>query len=570
MLFRTISLVLALLFTTTAYCAAPADLVFVNGAVYTVDPSRSWASALVVTGERIAYVGEDAVAQTYIGPETQLVDLNGRMLLPGFQDSHVHPGMVANPAYTVKLDGLMNTAAVLERIRQFALTQPGKGWIEGGGWDSAAFLPSGLPTRQMLDSVLPDRPAFLYDNSGHSGWANSAALEMARINSDTPDPPNGHIERDEAGQPTGVLHEDTAMALVIAEIPPTTPEQDAQSLKLALAEMTRLGITALQDAMATTGIAHSFKTLDERGELVQRTSLCLYFDSEGDDENQIKSFIAQRSLLAGNRLQASCVKLFLDGAYASHTVVLLEPYSDDPKQFGRGTLFIEPERLKRLVGRLDAEGFEVHVHAQGDGAVRAALEAFAAARVTNGFLDNRHTISHLVLINPMDFARFRELGVIANMTPLWSLGDAWESVFAPRLFGPERTRRIFPTRSLLGAGVMLVWGSDWDVTGVSPLDGLETATTHRYPGGIDLNGKEDRSWNPHERISLEQAIVAYTGAGAYLMHADKMRGSLEAGKLADLVVLSRNLFDTEALGIHKVKVDRTIVGGVTVFTRATD
>jgi predicted amidohydrolase YtcJ len=356
------------------------------------------------------------------------------------------------------------------------------------------------------------------------------------------------------------------MALMEAVIPPWTHEEHVRNLTTALREMSRLGITALEDAMATPEIAAAYKTLDDRGELYQRSRLCLPFEPEEDDETQFRSFLTQRAELAGNRLSANCVKLFLDGAYGSHTVVLLEPYSDDAS-YGKGELFIERERLIRLVSRLDATGFQIHVHAQGDGAVRAALDSFAEARRRNGFRDNRHTIAHLCLINAADIPRFRSLGVIANFTPLWSLGDAWETVFAPRLFGPERSQHIFETRTLLDAGVMLVWGSDWDVTGVSPLDGLETATTHRYPGGIDLEGKVDSTWNPGERVSLEQAIVAYTSTGAYLMHDDTSRGSLTAGKLADLVVLDKNLFETAPLDIHNVQVDMTVIGGEVVFSR---
>jgi predicted amidohydrolase YtcJ len=477
--------------------------------------------------------------------------------------------MVADPASTVKLDGILDPAEVLRRIGQFADAHPEVTWIEGGGWDDAAFLQTGPPNRHMLDSVVPDRPVYLYNNSGHATWSNTVALEIANITAETPDPPNGQIARDAEGEPTGLLHEDSAMALMEAVMPPWTHEDHVRNLSAALDEMSRLGITALEDAMATAEIAAAFKTLDDRGELMQRSELCLPFDPLEDDEEQINWFLSQRAELASDRLGASCVKLFVDGAYGSHTVVLLEPYSDDPS-YGRGELFIERERLMRLVTRLDAEGFQVHAHAQGDGAVRATLDAFEEARRRNGFQDNRHTIAHLVLIDPDDYSRFRELGVIANFTPLWSLGDAWETVFAPRLFGPERSQHIFKTRTLLDAGVMLVWGSDWDVTGVSPLDGLETATTHRYPGGIDLEGNEDSVWNPTERVSLEQAIVAYTSAGAYLMHDDTRRGTLAAGMLADMVVLDRNLFESAPLEIHKTQVDMTIVGGVVVFSRVSD
>jgi predicted amidohydrolase YtcJ len=240
---------------------------------------------------------------------------------------------------------------------------------------------------------------------------------------------------------------------------------------------------------------------------------------------------------------------------------------DEPQKFGRGKLLIEQERLDRLVTRLDAAGFQVHMHAIGDGAVHAGLDAIEAARKANGFRDNRDTIAHLSLMADADVARFRTLRVVANMTPLWSVDDPWETIFAPRLFGPERFHELYKTRTLLDSGVVLAWGTDWPITGVSPLEGLETAVTHRYPGGKDLNGAEDHAWKPDERVSLEQAIVAYTAGGAYLLHDELTRGSLVPGKEADLVVLDRNLFETAPLGIHSIQVDMTMVGGEVIFER---
>ena len=556
---------LHLLAAVACHAAQMADLVFVNGAVYTVDAARSWASALVVTGDRITYVGDDATARTFVGPSTRLVDLDHRMLLPGFQDSHVHPGMVPNPANSLDLHGLTQRRQIVDRIRQFARSHPSERWITGDGWDEVAFAPSGMPTREELDAVVPDRPAFLTDNSGHDAWVNSRALAAARITSQTADPANGRIERDARGRPTGLLHEDAAMNPVLERIPPKSQQQVRADLETALREMTRLGFTALEDAMATPPIAQAYKALDEEGELHQRVNLCMPFDPDKDDETQWQSFLEQRRALRGKLLRAGCVKLFIDGA-AAHTVALLEPYSDAPS-FGRGKLFIEPARLDRLVVRLDAAGFQVHMHAQGDWAVRAGLDAFAQARRLNGFHDNRHTIAHLWLVDPADVPRFRTLAVVANMTPLWSLGDTWETVDAPRMFGERRIDHLFPTASLLRSAAVLVWGSDWPVTGVSPLDGLETAVTHRYPGGTDPFGREDSAWHPEERVTLEQAIVAYTAAGAYLMQEEATRGTLEAGKIADLVVLSRNLFDTPPLEIHRVLVEMTVLGGRVVYSR---
>jgi predicted amidohydrolase YtcJ len=560
----------ALSYPAVGSAASQGDLVFLNGAVYTVDAARSWAAAVVVTADRITYVGDDATAKSFVGPGTRVIDLGQRMLLPGFQDSHVHPSLVPNPATTVLLDGLTRREQVLDRIRRFARVHPEKAWIVGSLWDEVAFLPSGQPTREMLDAVVPDRPAYLDDNSGHEGWANSRASAAAHITSATPNPLNGRIERDAKGRPTGALQEESAMDLVRSVIPPPSPDERAMNLSAALQEMSRLGFTAIEDAYVTPESARAYRALDKDGKLDLRTNLCLVFVPSQKDDAQIEYFLRQRAALVGRRLRATCVKILLDGAYGSHTLVLLQPYSDDPNKYGSGKLFLDQERLNRLVARLDAEGFQIHMHTQGDGAVHAALEAFAEARRENRFRDNRHTLAHLCLIDAADIARFRNLRVVANMTPLWSLGDAWETVFAPRLFGRMRSEHIFKTRTLLDSGVIVVWGSDWPVTGVSPLDGLETAVTHRYPGGKDLNGKEDETWNPEERVTLEQAITAYTAAGAYLMHDDSNRGSLVAGKAADLVVLSRNVFAIAPLDIHNVQVDMTVLDGKVVFARTPD
>jgi predicted amidohydrolase YtcJ len=520
-----------------------------------------------VAAGRISFVGDDATAKSGVGRTTRVIDLHGRMLLPSFRDSHVHPSDSANPATSLELNGIVKRERVLEMIRRFAQAHPEKAWITGRGWDEAAFLPSGQPTREMLDEAVPDRPAYLLNNSGHQAWANSRALAAAHITAETPDPENGRIERDASGQPTGSLLEH-AKGLVEAVIPPVTADERLADLTAQLRAMVELGITAVEDAAVTTDIERAYQTLQQTHRLNVRANLCQLYRPAEDDDAQIRQFVSQRAGLAAERLHAGCVKIFLDGAYGGHSVALIEPYSDDPAKFGRGKLFVDPERLNRVVTRLDAEGFQVHMHAIGDGAVRAGLDAYAQARQTNGIRDNRHTLAHLGLIDNNDVPRFRTLHVVANMTPLWSVDDPWETVFAPRMFGQARYAELYRTRTLLDAGVVLVWGSDWPVTGFSPLDGIETAVTHRYPGGRDLAGNVDHAWKPEERVSLEQAIVAYTTAGAYLVHDDATRGPLTVGKAADLVVLSRNLFDTPALEIHTVRVDMTVHDGQVIFERA--
>jgi predicted amidohydrolase YtcJ len=436
----------------------------------------------------------------------------------------------------------------------------------GTGWAEAAFLPSGQPTRAALDAAVPDRPAFLTNNSQHMGWANSRALALAGIDGNTPDPVNGRIERDATGQPTGVLQE-AAMDLLRHVIPPPTVEEQGENLLASMREMQRNGIIAYQDAAARPAFIEAYAALAKAGRIDMRVRICQWFDPAGEDEAQVQAAIRWREVFAKTKVDAGCVKIVLDGAYGSHTVALQEPYSDEPEKFGTGKLFVDSERLRRVVTMLDAAGFQVHIHTLGDGAVRTALDAIAAARKTNGPRDTRHTLAHLALIDDADLRRFRELGVVANMSPVWNRGDPWETVFAPKLFGPERSAKLYRTRSLLDAGAVLVWGSDWPVTGVDALDGIEAATTRRYPGGKTPEGADDISWIPAQRVTLPEAITAYTAAGAYLLHAEHERGTITAGKLADLIVLSGNLFAVPPLAIHALEVDLTLIAGKPVFER---
>ena len=538
----------------------PADLVFVRGAVYTVDAARRWASAVAVRGGRIVFVGTDASAQAHVGARTRVIDLGGRMLLPAFQDSHAHPSAVANPARQLDLGGLQDRAAMFERIRAFVVARPGSGWITGDGWDEAAFLPEGRPTRQMLDALVPDRPVFLINNSRHQAWVNSAALAAAGITRETPDPPNGEIARDAAGEPTGSLQE-TAMALVQRAIPAPTLDERAADLRAALRQMHAQGITAAVEAAADPATVDAYAELDRRGQLSLRMRLCQRFNPDDrDDAAQIARFEAQRVRLRSPNLDADCVKVILDGGYGSRSVALLQPYAIPG--LGSGRLFVEPRRLNALVQQLDARGFQVHVHAIGDRTVRTALDAVEFARRTNPRRGPTHTLAHLSLVDLEDAPRFRQLDVMPNMTPLWSRPDPWQTVFAVEMFGAERAGSGYRTRSLADDGAILVWGSDWPVTGVATLDGIETAVTHRHPGGVDAAGRVDAPWNPDQRVSLDRALAAYTAAGAALLGESARRGSIEVGKDADLVVLGRNLFETPAEEIHRVSIDLTLRRGV--------
>jgi predicted amidohydrolase YtcJ len=542
---------------------ASADIVFTGGAVYTLDAARRWASAVAVKDGKIAFVGSDAEARRFVGPRTRVIELDGRMLLPSFQDSHAHAMYARSPADELDLDGLQDRAKILARIREFAAAHPRNAWLVGRGWDEAAFLPSGRPTRQMLDAIVPDRPVYLVNNSGHQAWANGAALTAAGITRDTPDPSNGEIVRDASGEPTGSLQE-TAMTLVAGKVPPRTIAERADDLLAGLQQMNGQGITAMMEAAADPATVAAYEELQRSGRLTTRVRICQRFDQNDlDDESQIRGFVAARERVAaagrGGDLDAGCVKIILDGGYGSRTVALLQPYAIPG--LGSGKLFVEPPRLNALVTKLDALGFQVHIHAIGDRTVRAALDAVEAARKANPDRRRPHTFAHLSLVDLADAPRFRQLGVMPNMTPLWSRPDPWQTVFAVEMFGRERADNAYRTRSLAEDGAVLVWGSDWPVTGVATMPGIETAVTHRYPGGRDPSGAEDRAWNPDQRLSLDRALAAYTVAGAALFEESAQRGAIEVGKDADLVVLGRNLFETPPGEIHRVPVQLTLRRG---------
>ncbi len=539
-----------------------ADLVFRGGAVYTVDAARSWASAVAVTGNRIVYVGDNRGVEAFVGRTTRVVDLRGRMLLPGFQDSHIHPGGGGLGMDLVDVGGVFDRAGVFRIIEEYAAAYPDRPWIEGSGWEEGAFKPSGLPDRHMLDELVTDRPAFLVNSSHHDGWANSRALEIAGIDATTPDPPNGVIERDAAGVPTGVLHE-RAMELVRRHIPEPSRRQRLDGYRRGFGELARYGITAIIDAGTSPESEADYRALAEAGELNARTVLCQRYSPAGDDDEQVRGFLRRRAQLQDTVVRAPCVKIALDGLIEQYTGALLEPYADRPDFLGH--LTVEPQRLQRLVTRLDAEGFQIQVHVMGDRAIREILDAFEAAQRANGRRDSRHLLAHVHFPNTADIPRLRTLGVAANMSPLWARGDDWETFFAPRRLGPERSLQLLVHRSILAAGARLVFGTDWPVTSIVPVDGLETAVTRRHLGGVDPYGETDTAWEPEERILLGEALAAYTIAGAELSFDERQRGSIEVGKLADLVVLDRNLFEVAPLTIHQAVVQMTVFDGRVIY-----
>lgn len=557
MLSRLLALFLVVLPTTLlAQTSAPrpADMVFQHGAVYTVDASRSWAEAVAVRGGRIVYVGTDAGVAPWIGPETRCVDLKGKMLLPGFHDSHVHLVGGGIELGECDLNGLKTIDEVLQAVKQFADKHPNKKWIRGGGWPLT--LSGGNPSKELLDKIVPDRPILLDAYDGHSSWVNSKALEIAGITKGTADPPRGRIERDaQTGEPTGTLRE-SAARLVINKIPPYSHDEYVTGLKRGLEVANRSGITSVQEARCTDKHLDAFAELDKSSQLTVRTVAAMWFDPL-KGTNQIPQFVEWRSKYQGKRLRATAVKIFQDGVIESKTAALLQPYL---KSDERGWLNFEPEVLKPMAAELDRLGFQIHIHAIGDRSIQTSFDSLEFARDRNGRRDSRHHIAHIQLFDPPDIERFRRLGVIANFQPLWAWADPYIVDMTIPVLGPERSRWLYPIRSVAKTGAVIACGSDWSVTSMNPLEAMQIAITRR-----GLKEGPGPAWLPEETVDLPLMIAAYTINGAYVNFEEAETGSIEVGKSADLVVLDRNLFEIPAHEIHRAKVLLTLLEGQAVF-----
>ena len=541
----------------------PADIVLLNGRLATMDPARSWASALAVTDGRIVAVGTDSEVRRQIGPSTRVIELRGRTVTPGFQDAHVHPIHGGLAQLRCELHDLYAIPEYEDVIARYAASHPDEAWIRGGGWYMAAFE-RGAPRRDVLDGLVADRPVFLESRDGHSAWVNTRALELAGVSAATADPADGRIERDLDGSPTGTLHEG-AMDLVARLLPDDTPADLEEGLRLGQRHLHSLGITAWQDAIIEPHVEErAYVALAASGELTGRVVGAMWWDRHRGAE-QIEEFVDRRRATAIGRYAPTSVKLMMDGVLENFTGAMLEPYGDGRGDTtgNRGLLQIDPGGLGVWVPALDALGFQPHFHAIGDRAVRAALDAVAAARAANGPSDTRPHIAHIQVIHPDDIPRFRELDVAANAQPLWAgHDDQMDKLTIP--FLDDRWRSQYPFRSLRAAGAVLAMGSDWSVSSSDPLLEMETAVERRYREIFD----DRETFLPEERIELIDALAAFTAGSAYVNHLDGMTGTLEVGKFADLAILDRDLFDRGAGSIGEAHVIGTFVEGIAVYEKA--
>ena len=538
----------------------PADLVLTGGRVHTVDRRWPRVEAVAVTGERISAVGSAADVSAAIGPRTRVIDLGGRLLLPGFQDAHVHPISGGIDRLQCDVRDIHPKSAVIEAIRTYAEARPDLPWIVGSGWYMGDY-PNGTPRKEDLDAILPDRPAFLPNRDGHSAWVNSRALELAGIDRATADPPDGRIERDPDGTPTGSLHEG-ATSIVERLLPPTTADDRAAGLRIAQAYLHSLGITAWQDAIVVPDDLGTYRGAVEAGWLTARVEAALWWERDGG-RDQVDELIERSSTGSIGRLRANSVKLMLDGVLETFTGAMLEPYldRDGRSTTNRGIDFIDPAALGSIVTRIDAAGLQPHFHAIGDAAVRSALDAVEVARAANGPSDTRPHVSHIQVIHPGDIARFAGLDVVANAQPLWACTETNMEELTIPFLGPERATWQYPFASLLRAGARLAMGSDWSVSSPNPLEEIEVAVNRVW---LESRGMVE-PFLPGERLTLEQAIEGFTLGSAFVNHLDADTGTIEVGKLADLAVVDRDLFAPDAGPIADAKVLATFVGGAAVF-----
>lgn len=541
-----------------------ADLVLHSGVIYTVDKNYSVAQAIAIKEGRIVYVGPNEGVNRFSGANTRVVDLQNRMIMPGMQDVHIHPISGGILSASCDLNGLSNIAQYRTAITNYANDNPDVEWILGGGWAMSVFGVGGKPSRKIIDELVSDRPVFLSSTDGHSGWANSLALEIAGITKDTPDPIDGIIDRDpETGELIGSLQEG-AMMLVEKYIPNDTLESKISGLRYSMDMLNSYGITAIQDAIVRESDLKTYEALENNNELTLRVVASLWWErSQGLEQlDELKNL---RTKYTTNLVKPTTVKIMQDGLVENYTAVLVDPYLM-PGQI-KGIPMVEPELLKKAVTAIDASGFQVHFHALGDGAVRQSLDAVEESIYENGRLGNRHHISHLQLIHPDDFERFVELDVVANFQPLWAYTGDYLTELAAPFIGPERLRWSYAIKTIQNTGAKIAFGSDWSVTSANPFHQMETAITRQSASTITalenkpVDPEQDIPLFIEESIDLETAIDAFTINAAFVNNIEEETGSLEVGKIADLVVLDQNLFQIEVRDISETKALLTLFEG---------
>jgi hypothetical protein len=532
-------------------------LLIVNARIYTVNAQQPWAEALAIRGDKIVAVGSAKEVEAFRGPSTNVIDAKGHLVLPGFTDCHIHFMEGSLGLTHVQLDGAKTVAEIQKRVKEYAAAHPDLPWITGMGWVYPTFGAAALPNKNILDDVVSDRPVWLEAYDGHTSWANSKALAMAGITRNTPDPANGKIVREPNGDPTGALKE-AAGHLVSKMMPTPTREERLTALRLGMREANKHGVVRGHSAGGDFEYLDLYNELRQKNELTVRFYIAYFLDPPELTPKQIDLIESARKTYHDEWLSGGAVKTMLDGVIESHTAAMLSPYSDDPTQIGR--LFWDPAKYDASIAELDRRGLQIFTHAIGDKAVRTALDAYEKAAETNHTHDARPRIEHIETIAANDISRFGKQGVIASMQPLHAYPDDDTLLVWARNTGRERAQRAWVWRSIENSGGHLAFGSDWPVVTVNPWPGVQNALTRQTTEGNPPEG-----FVPKERISLEDTIKAYTWGAAFAGRREKTEGSIEPGKLADLIVMQQDIFKIEPSDLAKADVLLTMVGGQIVY-----
>jgi len=539
---------------TAGVLTQPADLVFRNGKVVTVDSMLAEAEAVAIVGNKIVFVGPGADVEKWVGEKTKVIDLAGKLMLPGFNDAHCH---LVNGGFLnlrVNLVGVKAAREIQEKVRTAVQNAPKGAWVQGRGWDQTLFNKGEWPTKKLLDEVAPNTPVYLRRVDGHSGWVNSAALKLAGITKATPNPEAGEIVRDASGNPTGILKE-TANYLVTKVIPDPSPAELRQAIEKGLEEAKRVGVTTLQEFSSTEAIK-IYNDLLKEEKLTARISVWVSLDLAKEPANLSgirKMFPANSSML-----KLGILKGFIDGSMGSRTAYFFEPYSDDSGNVGIPQH--SEEELNELVRTADSAGFQIGIHAIGDKGNFMVLLAYANALLQNQPRPRRHRVEHAQLVRLEDISLFKETGTITSMQPTHCTSDMrWAEARA----GKERCKGAYAWRSFLDAGVPLAFGTDWAVEPLNPMGGLYAAVTR-----TDLEtGQPEEGWFPEQRLTMMEAVRAYTLGSAYADFREQELGSITVGKLADLVVLDKDIFTVSAREILSTSVVMTVVDGKIVYRK---
>jgi predicted amidohydrolase YtcJ len=542
-----------------------ADRIFVNGKIWTEDEARPQAQALAVSGDKILAVGSNQEIKALAARDTVIVDLQGRLVVPGFQDTHLHfPGRSVNE---IDLHGIETLKEFQQRLAEFAKAHPSLLWITGHGWGYSAF-PNQTVDKKYVDEVIADRPVYLVERDGHMGFGNSKALKIAGITSGTPDPPNGHIMKGKNGEPTGELKE-AAQGLIFSKMPARTMEDEYESLLQHMDEAAAAGLTAVQEAYTSMESFPVFERAAAANALKLRFRFApaiLPFERGGAPpkhnlekpltEADLAEYRKLRDTFRGPLLKFGAVKGVLDGTVDARTAAMFEPYVGG----GTGIPFWEQDDLNKTVALYDKEGFQVLLHAIGDKAINMALNAFEYAAKTNGTSGRRHRVEHAEVPLLSDLPRFKQLGVIASTQAMFASPDATVLDNFAVLLGPERAAHADSFKIYDDAGVVQAFGSDWGVFPFEPLPAIYCAATRMTPEGTPHGG-----WYPAGRIPVEAALRHFTRDGAYATFDETVRGSLTAGKMADFVVLSKDILSVPAAEVLRTKVLLTVMGGKDTF-----